>query len=464
MKISKKGAHHQVRSLPVVRFENKRLTPYAGLVVFQALFHSLRLTSRLAACFEHLPGRVYGYAKMFLALVVHVLLGFRRLRGLTVYENDPFAARVVGLRQMPSVATLSRTLAKADERSTEKVRALGREFVLDRLRADRVGTVTLDFDGTTQLTSGTIEGTAVGYNKVKHGQRSYYPLFVTVAQTGQFFDMLHRPGNAHDSAGAGEFMQSSFTTLRQVLPAVRREARMDAAFFSEPILEQLDRAGVAFSCSVPFERMPKLKQLVEQATWKDIDQEWAFAEPTGYRPTTWSYGGRFRFVLVRRRTYKQRKDIVPAPEQLDLFQPVSRDYRYRVIVTNKKDKASQVLEFHNGRCAQEKIFGEAKQHTALDVIVARRRTANELFTAACMYAHNLARELQMRQGRRRIQNTKRRTLYRFLSLGALRLRQIFRAAILSRPKGRLVMTVGADGGGRDEFLRSLSGALGTMQH
>ena len=38
----------------------------------------------------------------------------------------------------------------------------------------------------------------------KKGARSYYHLLCTVAQTGQFLDVLHRPGNVHDSKGAHE--------------------------------------------------------------------------------------------------------------------------------------------------------------------------------------------------------------------------------------------------------------------
>ena len=62
--------------------------------------------------------------------------------------------------------------------------------------------MTSDFDGSVQSTKRHAEGTAVGFNKEKKGARSYYPLFCTVAQTGQVLDVLHRAGNVHDSKGA----------------------------------------------------------------------------------------------------------------------------------------------------------------------------------------------------------------------------------------------------------------------
>jgi hypothetical protein len=71
----------------------------------------------------------------------------------------------------------------------------------------------------------------VGFNKNKKGARSYYDLVCTVAQTGQFFDLLHRPGNVHDSNGAADFMRASFTEARAVLKNTLFESRVDSAFF-----------------------------------------------------------------------------------------------------------------------------------------------------------------------------------------------------------------------------------------
>jgi hypothetical protein len=96
--------------------------------------------------------------------------------------------------------------------------------------------LTLDFDGSVQSTKGHAEGTAVGYNKSKKGARSYYPLFCTVAQTGQFFDLLHRPGNVHDSNGAAEFMLKCFDEARAALKSCIFESRIDSAFFNQNVL------------------------------------------------------------------------------------------------------------------------------------------------------------------------------------------------------------------------------------
>lgn len=452
VKSSRAQIHGKFHRLPILRFEQtQRLTSYAGLVVFQAFFRRIDLKNRLRGCFSHLEVHpIFGHAAVTVLLVVHLLLGFRRLRGLDYYRHDPLVGRLVGLRRLPDVATISRALASLDERSIESVRALMREMVLERLAVEGFARVTLDFDGSVLSTRGHAEGTAVGFNKLKKGARSYYPLFCTVAQTGQFFDRLHRAGNVHDSRGSREFMRECFENLRGTLPYTTLEARIDSAFFDEERLEALDEQNVDFTCSVPFERFPELKALIEtERGWERINAEWAFAE-SSWRPKSWS--AEFRFVLLRQRRPEQAKEAL----QLDLFEPRSFDFDYKVIVTNKEGSARNVLLFHNGRGSQEKIFAEAKQHAALDVIPTHSLFGNQLFTLAAMLAHNFTRELQMRAiPRMRAAQPKRPAQWEFLQLGTIRQRWLHLAGRFTRPAGRLTLTVSESPAIREDLTRFL---------
>jgi len=140
--------------------------------------------------------------------------------------------------------------------------------------------ITLDFDGSVYYTTGrSIEGTAVGFNKKKKGARSYYPLFCTIAQTGQVFDIHHRPGNVHDSNGAKEFIKQCVDFIREALPNIKIEIRMDSAFFSEDIVFMLDDSSIELTTSVPFERFAELKAMIENKTrWKSLDPTWSYFE------------------------------------------------------------------------------------------------------------------------------------------------------------------------------------------
>src|SRR5260370_6506077 len=204
--------------------------------------------------------------------------------------------RVLGARRLPEVATVSRILAATDAADAAELRHLCRQFGLERLGALGLRRVTEDSDGSVVRTGRWAEGTAVGYNRAKKGQRSYYPLFCTVAQTGQVFDVHHRPGNVHDSNGAEAFIVACVECLQQALPGVQVEVRMDSAFFSDAILSHLDRLGVEVTVSVPFERLAELKKLVEgRRYWRPLDGEHGYFE---LRCKTKRWPGLPRFIVA----------------------------------------------------------------------------------------------------------------------------------------------------------------------
>ena len=207
MKFSKAAIHRKTHCIPEIKFEDQRLTSFAGLVMFQSLFSNIGLKQQLAGCFRHLRvSPIYGHGTIVLLLTVHLLLGYRRLQDMRYYQDDPMVRRLLGLERLPDVATVSRALASLDDSSVTNLRRFSRQRVLEQLNHLGLARITLDFDGSVLSTGRFAEGTAVGFNKKKKGQRSYYPLFCTVAQTGQVLDVWHRPGNVHDSNGGKAFI------------------------------------------------------------------------------------------------------------------------------------------------------------------------------------------------------------------------------------------------------------------
>ena len=320
MKLSRNAVRRKSHAVPTLRFEQQRLTSFAGLLLFQVLFGRLDLKRRLRACFET-GGAIYHRATIVLSLIVHLLLGYRQLRDSRYYRDDPMVRRLLGLARLPDVATVSRCLAEASIASIERVRRLCRELVLERLVALAPRRLTLDFDGSVISTGRWAEGTAVGFNRKKKGQRSYYPLFCTLAQTGQVFDLLHRPGNVHDSRGAREFLIACIEQIRAVLPGVVLEVRLDSAFFSDEIVRILHELGVEFSDQRPLRALRRAQA--------------AHREPAPLVPSQ-------RRDLLLRGSLEAQELAPPLPlrlpahrhrrrskqpVQLDLFEPVDTDFR-----------------------------------------------------------------------------------------------------------------------------------------
>src|SRR5208283_3550279 len=123
MKSSRRQVRRKAHALPALKFESQSLTSFAGLVLLQQFFAVIRLKSRLARCFVHqATGKVFARSILFLQLILHLLLGYRELREGRYYQDDPLVKRLLGLRRLPDVATLSRMLKEADARSIANLR------------------------------------------------------------------------------------------------------------------------------------------------------------------------------------------------------------------------------------------------------------------------------------------------------------------------------------------------------
>ena len=91
----------------------------------------------------------------------------------------------------------------------------------------------------------------------------------------------------------------------------------------------LDDLKTDFTISVPLERLTELKLTIEERQrWHQIDDTWSYFEMT-WRPKKWELPA--RFVFLRQKSLLRR----PGPLQLDLFEPRTTEYQYKVLVTNK---------------------------------------------------------------------------------------------------------------------------------
>ena len=108
MKTSKADTLSRCHKIPEIRFEDQRLTSFGGIVILQALLTRLGFKQRLRDCFSHLgQGCSFRSHRIFLWLLVHLFLGFRRLRDRDYYHDDPMVKRALGLRHLPDVGTPS---------------------------------------------------------------------------------------------------------------------------------------------------------------------------------------------------------------------------------------------------------------------------------------------------------------------------------------------------------------------
>jgi len=101
MKSSKAEAVAHRESIPELRFEDQQLTSFSGLVVVQALIARLSLLRRLRQAFgNRAKGRIFALHLIFLWWIVHLFIGYRRLRDRDFYCDDPMVQRALGLNRL----------------------------------------------------------------------------------------------------------------------------------------------------------------------------------------------------------------------------------------------------------------------------------------------------------------------------------------------------------------------------
>ena len=452
MKYTKSNVRSKMTSIPKLRFDDQKLTSFSGLVIFQPLFKELQLNSRFSRCFSHRKvSPIFSTTSIVFLLIVSIILGYRRLRDVQYIKDDPLVLRLLGMKRMPSVSTISRQLDSVDDRSVEKVQHLQRTLVVEGLKREQFARITLDFDGSVLGTCRQAEGVAIGFNRKKKGQRSYYPLYCTIAQAAQVLAVMHRSGNVHDSNGAIAFIRECVETVRSSMPQAHIETRMDAAFFSESIIKLLDDLEVEYTISVPHVRYHSINDHIKQrCRWRPMNDEAHYFEKK-LSLKSWSIACH-RFIFVRQRCKTQDKE----PLQLDMFVPQDFNFQYKAVVTNKTSHPKNVTAYHEGRGSQEGLFAELKSQSALGYIPCNTWNANKLYMLCSVMAHNLTKELQMRhQDRDRNTTSKRSALWKFYQIGTLRKRIIQRAGRLIRPNGVWTLSMAANDAVQDEMMQYL---------
>jgi len=196
------------RSRPVdtVTFDEQSVTRFGGLASLQRWLAETGFKERLRRSLRGLADTTaFDYPHLVLVLILHYLLGWRRLSELDHDRDDPMLARTVRLQRLPSMSALS-CLDQAPAAIVDRLRGFVRDGVVERIRASGLRSITLDFDGTVQSTQRRAESSAVGYNSQHKGEHSYYPLLCTVSQLGEVIDVPSArpcPRQPRGAAGCG---------------------------------------------------------------------------------------------------------------------------------------------------------------------------------------------------------------------------------------------------------------------
>jgi Transposase DDE domain group 1 len=456
MRLAKHEIRQRIKSDLKIEFAPLKLTSHSGLELFKRYFRIIQLGSRIKKAFRaHDLRGDYEVVDVILVLIAMWLVGGDRLCHVKWIAEDPLVKRLCELSNLPSDRTLSRWLAQFTNDSLQALVALNSEIVFEKLKDLELGTITLDFDGTVLSAGDKVQWAFRGYNPHDRHAKSYFPLLCHVAQTGHFLQVKNRPGNIADGKSFTlGVIKACVEQVRENLPGVRIEVRMDSAFFQEPILRYLNRQNIRFAVKVPMWKWLKLKETI------NARERWYHA----HEKLTW-----FKKAIpldcwsmeVEMTFFRQKISDKPKKNhQLDLFTPDDGVYEFSVLCSNMSLRAENLFDFYNGRCAMEHDISELKGEFAFASIPTQSYQGNSAHQQISIMAHNLVRNFQIdtKQTVPRNPGYSRTNVLEFNSLKTLRLEWINVAGRIVNTDGRKTLKLN-ECEPREKLFNEISRAL-----
>jgi hypothetical protein len=396
-----------------ISFVRQDMTTYSGLSLVDHYFRLYQVHSRIKQTFKS-----YGFKGDYhigdILFVILIML-LERLQHIDFLRSDPLFKRVVRLTRIPHRTKLSTALKQFTSDSLKALTELNSVLVIEKLSELGLHEITVDLDGTVISTKGSPSWAFKGYNPIKRGANSYFPLTSHIAETGHFLSIINRPGNVHDSNRALAVIR---TTLKHLSDFVIR-FRADSAFCSPDVIDYLLKNRIGFAIKAPFWKLLNLKTAVEnRQRWFKISEQWGYfwiQNPID------SIDHDHYVIILRKKMRDPNK-----PCQLKLFSPNNGFYEYSAVVTDTKQwDPEELLQFVSGRSAQENSISELKSSFAFDHI-----PTNHLATSM---QHNMG------LAKNRTKNKKKTRAFKTMEWKTIRFLLINRAGRISWEKGVKVL-------------------------
>jgi hypothetical protein len=402
-----------------VHFVRQDMSTYAGLTLIDHYLKLYQINIRLKQTLKSYGFKGdYGIGDILFIMLIMILVGAERLQHIDYLKTDPLFSRIVRLTRIPHRTKLSTALKQFTSGSLKALAEMNSELVVEKLTELGLNEITVDLDGTVISTKGHPSWAFKGYNPIKRGASSYFPLTAHVGETGHFLSILNRPGNVHDSNRALVVIQA----IRRQLTDFSIRFRADSAFCVPEVINYLLEKRIGFAIKAPFWKLLNLKTAAQQRKrWFRINNQWGYfwiKQPIDSIDHE-------HYVIILRKEVKKPK----VHYQLQLFSPDNGSYEYSAVVTdNKTWKPKDLLTFVSGRSAQENSISELKTSFAFDHIPTNTYQANSVYMQMSQMAYNLSISMQHSMGISTDRDTKGKSTRRFKSMKW----KTFRFLILNR--------------------------------
>lgn len=377
----------------IISTTDEVLIPQAGLGLIGVLLQDTKLRQRIDALdVEGCPRPEVKHGDVVASAIGLLCLGKSDFNDLEAFRGDEFFRRALGLRRIPSEATLRQRFdAMRDacgsilrEESARLVRKHARK--LTPCHGDWVA---LDVDVSPFDNSGTKkEGVSWTYKKVD----GYAPIFAYLGEEGYLAHCELREGKQHCQDGTPRFLDEALTYAKQMTPA-KLLVRLDAG---NDDIENL-RICRKHKADWLIKRNLRKESLEDWLEEAQALGDWEFPREgkEAYTGQTWRQrdGKTYRVVFeVTRRTITADGQKLLLPE-----------LEVNTWWTSLKLPAKEVIALYHAHGTSEQYHSEIKTDLDLERLPSGKFATNAMMLSAALVAYNILRlcgQEALRQQRR----------------------------------------------------------------
>lgn len=361
-----------------IEFSANNLTSYAGLYpiinytektgVFQLISDNLHFdnASTEAIKMKHI--------KTMMALGI---IGADKLSRVDLLKNDSIMREGFGVN-VTNAENVSRFLCNFSFKTTQMLRDINFLAFKKILKASKLKRITIDIDSTVENVEGNQEGAMKGYNPKKHGNKCYNGLMSFCSELKCFVTGFQRSGNTYTSNGTAEMIKEIIAVLKDDVEDII--FRMDSGYFSEEIIEVIERAGYHYLIKAKhYGTFPALAYgNDEKIAWDEYNDEKQITSRM-IKPAAWSQERNF---IITRKKKAEQKVIQEKMFEYD-------EYDHDFYVTNMDINADEAVDFYKKRGTCENYIKESKYDMNIGTLLLKSFWANEAIFQIQMLVYNL---------------------------------------------------------------------------
>ena len=393
--------------------EGQAFTAYGGLSLVHQLAYRLGFHDQINSRVSVLKLRQgYRESDHLFHILCGVFAGADCMEDIGALQADENYRRMLGVARVSDPTTVGAFLRRFGRRDLNDLKAgiwAMRQQVWRKLGKRLSSHVSLDLDSRVCPVYGEQKK---GADYSYQGSFAYHPEMLSLAETGEWLDVVNRPGNEPSGTRAAYLLRRNLPQLRDHFASVC--VRGDTKFGTTDVLTVAARYGAGVClCWASSPALVKMADELPETAWQNLQRHpvKASSQPGKRRKR----GRNLRRLKARRRGYtdkklkaemvaeftyhptRKRKKMQHAYRMIVIRKQIEvacetallDQYQYRFILTDLAEvHLDRLVKYAYGRSNQENLIEQAKNGVSAFRMPTAEMLANEVWMTTAMMAQN----------------------------------------------------------------------------